>query len=218
MAWAVLLSCAVHGLLLLQNILYKSSPSLPDSSKVLEVRWIAPQPPAQPIKTTVNAVGAISSRLHAPYSQVSSSTSLQAGISFAAPQAQLGPGPSDHIAFQASPSIAPTASQPTDADTSIEPSATQQTHPLDLSQASLARAARQANAPSLAHKARLHTGLEPETRARVFAKHMAATALPSCWSHTQDGEGQPLVAPSGNLLLLPLAARDAVSGKCKVTP
>jgi hypothetical protein len=235
MVWAILFSVCVHSVLLLQTFLLKSSQSTVDNAKVLAVRWIAAPPTQQPDVTArtpvstrppnttgyakeVTKTRALKSQPPATANEASRSVSQEPSRATPTPRAGAEPGLAYDNALQAVPPASPSASRSTDADPSAAPTAPKETTQIDLSQASLARAARQANAASLAYKARGHTGLEPEPQGRVFAKSIAATAIPSCWSHTQDGEGQALVAPSGNLLLLPLAARDAVLGKCKVIP
>ncbi len=236
MVWAILFSVCVHSVLLLQNFLFKAPQYTADSAKVLTVRWLAPTPSPQlpevtvstptsihVLQPTVSLQAATKTRPVKPQQpvppyQASRSASQEASIATPAQRANVEPGLAHDGAPQAAPSTSPSASPSADTGTGSAPSAPNGTTRIDLSQANLARAATQANASSLAYKARVHTGLEPEAQARVFAKSIAATAIPSCWSHTQDGEGQALGAPSGNLLLLPLAARDAVLGKCKVIP
>jgi hypothetical protein len=234
--WALLLSCGVHGVLMLQTFLYQAPQTTTATDKAWVVRWLAPLPPtpipeviapiqvpvsqARPIKSAQPATGkrATNPGKIEGNRQPPLPASPQPSIAAPSPQASGEPGPAFNGTPLAEPSTSPTGSQVKDAGTSAAPSTPKQIPKLDLSQANVARAATQANASSLAYKARVHTGLEPEPRAKVFAKSIAATAIPSCWSHTQDGEGQPLVAPSGNLLYLPGTARDAVMGKCKVIP
>ncbi len=235
MVWALLFSFGAHSVLLLQTFLLKLSQSTVDDAKVLAVRWLAPPPTQQPDVTAhtsastrpLNPTGyaqafaktrVVKSQPPATDNEAPRAASPKPSRAMPTPRAGAEPGLGYDSALQAVPPTSPGASLSTDAGASAAPTASKEPTQIDLSQANLARAARQANASSLAYKARVHTGLEPEPQTRVFAKRIAATAIPSCWSHTQDGEGQALVAPSGNVLLLPLAARDAVLGKCKAIP
>jgi hypothetical protein len=234
MVWAILFSVCVHSVLLLQTFLFKASHSTVDNATVLTVRWLAPPLPTLPSAVTVNTpefkpaknltesvqaatkTEAVKPKQPASPIEAARSASQEPSMATPAQQANVKPALAYDGTPQATPSISPNASPSADSGTGSAPSTTAGTTRIDLSQTNLARAAKQANASSLAYKAREHTGLEPEARARVFAKGIAATAVPSCWSDTQDGEGQALVAPSGNVLLLPLAARAAALGKCKV--
>lgn len=245
LVWALLFSCGVHGLLLLQTFLFKTSQSTVDSTKALVIRWltlppaIPPQPsplpevsvktPAsnsqlKPIKHAQAAtkVRAINNQPPALPNEATRTGSKEPNIARPAPQANAQPSLAHDSAHPAAPSSAPSASPSAspspDASASPEPSPTKQLPQLDLSQATLARAATQASASSLAYKARVHTGLEPEPPASVFAKRIASAAIPNCLSGSTDGEGQPLAGPSGNILYLPKMARDAILGKCKLMP
>jgi outer membrane biosynthesis protein TonB len=245
--WTLLFSCAVHGLLLLQTFLFKTSQPINDSAKALVVRWLAPPPaipmqanpqreptantPAshsqlKPIKQAQAAtkVRAVNSQPSAQPNESSNTASQEPPIARPAPQAKDQPDPAQNSTLQAAPTASPSANPSADAGTGAGAGATQassstkQLPQLDLSQANLKRAATQASTSSLAYKARVHTGLEPEPQARIFAKNLAAAAIPNCLSHSNDGEGQPLAGPSGNLLYLPMMARDAILGKCKMMP
>ncbi len=234
--WTLLFSCTVHGLLLIQTFRFQTTPLAAQNATVLVVRWLAPPPPTPAREFTVNNLASGSKRRPAqpaktaakaslknapqpapPY-ETSRSESQEPSIATPPPQANAGSRPAYDSAPKPAPSSSPSESPSTHAAASSEPSPRKQTVPLDLSLSNLARAATQTNAPSLVDIARARTGLEPEPQSRVFAKRLAAATIPSCWSHTVDGEGQPLPAPSGNLLLLPLAAREAVFGKCRAIP
>jgi hypothetical protein len=214
--WALLFSCAVHGVLLLQTFFFKTSQPPVDKAKVLVLQWRAPPPPIPMPEVTVSTLA--SSRQPMPTKRAQPTTKPSAQSTQQSALRAEESGPMQDSTPSAAPSISPSESPPADAGTRTEPSLASPKPQLDLSQSSLARAATQASASSLAYKARVHSGFEPEPQARVFAKRIAAATIPSCWSHTQDGEGQPLAAPSGNLLLLPFTARDAFQGKCKVMP
>jgi hypothetical protein len=241
--WALLFSCAVHGVLLLQTFLFKTHQSTTDSAKVLVVQWLAP-PPAIPMQPS--PLQELTGNSPASHSQLKPTKQSQAAIKVRAVESQPPTQPNettpsasqeppiarsalqandqlDHApnsALPAAPSASPSASPSADADAGAgftqASSSTKQLPQLDISQANLKRAATQASASSLAHKARAHTGLEPEPQARIFAKNLAAAAIPNCLSHSNDGEGQPLAGPSGNILYLPMMARDAILGKCKL--
>jgi hypothetical protein len=176
--------------------------------------------PKKPVKypQATAKLRAVDSQPTAQPKEASRTASQNLSIATPTPQASTESRLANDSAPQAAPSTSSSTSPSTNPGTNPEPSAAKQRPQLDLSQANLARAATQANASSLAYKARVHTGLEPEPQARVFAKRLAAAAIPNCLSSSTDGEGQPLTGPSGNILLLPLMAHDAILGRCKMTP
>lgn len=232
--WALLFSCVAHGVLLLQTFAFKVSQPNLDKAQGLIVRWLAPPPPVWPAQAAgstlafssepksiepVRATAKNRANNFSPPALLSEpALSPQPNIATPSPPAGAEPSPIHGNAPQAAPPTSPGARPATGSGVGAEPLATNQAPQLDLSRASLARAASESNVSSLAEKARVRIGSEPDPPARVFAKRLATAAIPSCWSDTQDGEGQPLVAPSGNLLYLPTAMRDAVVGKCKVVP
>lgn len=238
--WALLWSCGVHTVLLLQPFFVNPPPTAKNQAAGLIVRWIdpAPTPPTHEeaiqfteekprLKPEIKSQEATKKRAkHNPQSAVPSDAvsteNIRPTTDTPIPQTNVGTGTvadsTTHSAPQP-PTGAGMATHAGSASASItNPAPAQATQPawLDLSPASLARAAKQANATSQAYQARRKVGLEPVPQAKVLAKSIASAAIPGCLSSSTDGEGQPLAGPSGSILHLPIVAYDAILGKCKI--